>query len=162
MGTSLSDSGNAFALLGTTSTPPDYSVDPFLIPDRPYARGGQHFSDGPTWVEQLARSMALAGSARPAFRSNGLASNYAVGGARAREVGSGVNLGAQVGRFLQDMAGSAPSDALYAVEIGANDVRDSLAVFAAGGDGGPILADALAAIGQQILQLYAATLALTN
>src|SRR5512138_140133 len=61
-GDSLSDPGNAFTLLGTTNTPPDYSVDPFLVPDRPYARGGQHFSNGATWIEQFGASVGLAGS----------------------------------------------------------------------------------------------------
>ena len=34
-GTSLSDSGNAFALRGGANTPPDYLVNPLLIPDAP-------------------------------------------------------------------------------------------------------------------------------
>src|SRR5215211_4626435 len=84
-GTSLSDSGNAFALRGGTNTPPDYGLDPLLVPGAPYARGGHHFSNGATWVEQLARSLGLAPSVRPAFRgSSARATNYAVGGARAR------------------------------------------------------------------------------
>ena len=33
-GTSMSDSGNAFALVGGTSTPPDYDLDPFLGTER--------------------------------------------------------------------------------------------------------------------------------
>ena len=53
-GTSLSDSGNAFALRGGANTPPDYLLDPLLVPNAPYARGGHHFSNGATWVEQLA------------------------------------------------------------------------------------------------------------
>ena len=61
-GTSLSDSGNAFALRGGTNTPPDYMLDPLLIPAAPYARGGHHFSNGATWVEQFARSVRLAGT----------------------------------------------------------------------------------------------------
>ncbi|MCK7509526.1 MAG: hypothetical protein MZV70_39475 [Desulfobacterales bacterium] len=49
-GDSLSDPGNAFVLLRETE------VAPFeLIPDAPYARGGLHFSNGETWVEQLRR-----------------------------------------------------------------------------------------------------------
>ena len=84
-GTSLSDSGNAFALRGGTNTPPDYDLDPLLVPTAPYARGGHHFSDGATWIEQLARSFGLAVSARPAFSSqSGGATNYAVAGARPR------------------------------------------------------------------------------
>ena len=66
-GTSLSDSGNAFALRGGTNTPPDYLLDPFLVPGAPYARGGHHFSNGATWIEQFARSRVLAGSDRPAL-----------------------------------------------------------------------------------------------
>ena len=68
-GTSLSDSGNAFALRGGTNTPPDYDLDPLLVPSAPYARGGHHFSNGATWVDQLARSLGVPGSARPAFAS---------------------------------------------------------------------------------------------
>src|SRR5829696_289095 len=80
-GTSLSDSGNAFALRGGTSTPPDYDLNPLLIPNAPYARGGHHFSNGATWVEQFARARGLADSVRPAFASASQATNFAVGGA---------------------------------------------------------------------------------
>src|SRR4051812_45602895 len=87
-GTSLSDPGNAFELLGATNVPPDYSVDPFLVPNQPYARGGQHFSNGPTWVEQFGRSVGLLESIHPAFRGSSLgATNFAVGGARANDDG---------------------------------------------------------------------------
>ena len=96
-GTSLSDSGNAFALRGGTNTPPDYILDPLLIPGAPYARGGHHFSNGATWVEQFARSLRLAGSVRPAFGSDSLkATNYAVGAARAYDDGHNFNLSNQV------------------------------------------------------------------
>jgi len=51
-GDSLSDPGNAFVILGKVS------VRPFeVIPDYPYARGGKHFSNGPTWAEQFAKSL---------------------------------------------------------------------------------------------------------
>lgn len=124
-GDSLSDPGNAFVLLGAASTPPDYSVDPFLVPDRPYARGGEHFSNGATWIEQLARPLGLAASTRPALRGAGGASNFAIGGARAG--GSGLtDLGSQVEGFLAATGNRAPSDALYVVEIGGNDLRDAL------------------------------------
>src|SRR5688500_13441901 len=79
-GTSLSDPGNAFALRGGTSVPTDFDVDPLLVPERPYSRGGHHFSNGPTWVEQLAQTLGIGASAQPAMRSNnGRATNYAVG-----------------------------------------------------------------------------------
>jgi hypothetical protein len=79
-GTSLSDSGNAFALRGAAGTPPDYDLNPLLIPTAPYARGGHHFSNGATWVEQCAGSLGLVGTVRPAYGSaSPLAANYAVG-----------------------------------------------------------------------------------
>lgn len=167
-GDSLSDPGNAFTLLGATNTPPDYSVDPFLVPDRPYARGGQHFSNGATWVEQLARPLALAGEAGPALRSaSPLPANYAVGGARAREDGTNFNLPQQVSAFLNDRGGAARSDALYVVVIGGNDVRDALVAFVgtlqAGGTQAQaqaaaeaVLGDAVASIGAQMQTLVAA------
>ena len=61
-GTSLSDPGNAYALTGWLSRPPYDTLDSLLVPDAPYARGGHHFSNGATWVEQYARSIGLAGS----------------------------------------------------------------------------------------------------
>ena len=83
-GTSLSDSGNAFALVGDQSTAPDFTLNPLLVPSAPYARGGHHFSNGATWVEQFAKSHGLEGSVRPAFATKNLvATNYAVGAARA-------------------------------------------------------------------------------
>jgi phospholipase/lecithinase/hemolysin len=154
-GTSLSDPGNAFALLGATNTPPDYSVDPFLVPDRPYARGGQHFSNGATWIEQYAGSRGLSASAQPAFRDAGAkASNYAVGGARAREVPDNVHLSLQVATFLHDSGGAAPADALYVIEMGGNDLRDALLAGPVGG--AAIIEDAITSIAANIGTLYAA------
>ena len=130
-GTSLSDPGNAFALRGGTSTPPDYDMNPLLVPNAPYARGGHHFSDGATWVEQLARSFGLARTVRPAYGSDShLATNYAVGAARACDApGDGnVNLADQIDAFLADTGTVAPSDALYVIEMGGNDVRDAIVV----------------------------------
>ena len=151
-GDSLSDPGNAFALLGATNTPPDYSQDFFLVPDKPYARGGQHFSNGATWIEQYASSRGLAANAEPAFRgSSAGATNYAIGSARAYVDGTEIDLTHQVGRFLQDFAGAAPPDALYVIEIGGNDIRD----VAATGNGG-LIAGTLDAIQANILSLYAA------
>ena len=129
-GSSLSDSGNAFALRGGTNTPPDYDLNPLLIPSAPYVRGGHHFSNGATWVEQFARSLGLAGTVRPAYGSaSPIATNYAVGSARACDApgDENVNLADQVTAFLADSGGGAPSDALYVVEMGSNDVRDAIA-----------------------------------
>ena len=156
-GDSLSDSGNAFALRGAASTPPDYALDPLLVPGAPYARGGHHFQDGATWVEQLARSLGVSGSARPAYQSSGsVARNFAVGGARAREDGSNVNLPTQVAAYLEQSGGVASPGALYVIAIGSNDVRDALVAYSRGQDGGAILAAALGSIAQTITSLSAA------
>lgn len=156
-GTSLSDPGNAFALVGGTSTPPDYALDPFLIPDAPYTGGGggsHHFSNGPTWIEQFARPLGLARNVRPAFKgSSGKAANYAVGGARARAEGS-AHLSEQVGAFLRDSGGVAPSNALYVIEMGGNDLRDAL--FAGPAGAGGIITDAVTSIVENVGMLYAA------
>jgi outer membrane lipase/esterase len=155
-GTSLSDPGNAFALIGQMSLPPYDTLDPFLVPDAPYAIGGHHFSNGATWIEQFARPLGLAGNARPAFQGRGIeASNYAVGGARAREVEIDT-LSAEVGVFLVDFNGSAPSDALYVVEMGTNDIRDSLAALPDFAQAGAIISNAVTAIGNNIIALHAA------
>ena len=151
-GDSLSDSGNAFVFVGEANTPPYAALDQLLIPDRPYAKGGHHFSNGETWVEQLARPMGFAGNTRPAFRELGTdATNYAVGGARAREDGINVDLGFQVTTFLNTFGGTAPADALYVIEFGSNDVRDALAAADP-----TILVSALTSIGDNVGVLYAA------
>lgn len=158
-GTSLSDPGNAFAVGRGTVTPPDYGMDPedLLIPDAPYAKGGHHFSNGPTWVEQLARPLGLARSVRPAFQgSNNKATNYAVGGARARNEGE-FHLSAQVAAFLEDFNGRAPSNALYVIEMGGNDIRDALEALRSDPTGAAsvtIITDALTSIGGNIFGLW--------
>lgn len=124
-GTSLSDPGNAYAALGAATTPPDWSVDAFLVPDRPYARGGHHFSNGATWIEQFARPLGLAASTKGAFTPGG-GTNFAFGGARARNFGTSPSLAVQVGLFLQATGGTAPAQALYVIEMGGNDMRDAM------------------------------------
>jgi phospholipase/lecithinase/hemolysin len=156
-GTSFSDPGNAYALRGGTSAPPYDTLDPFLVPSDPYSvGGGHHFSNGETWIEQLARSLGLAESTRPAFQPGTGATNYAVGGARAYEDGKNMNLSGQVNRFLSDFGGIAPSDALYVIEMGGNDIRDALATAAAGGDGGALIQKSLIAIEDNIVALHRA------
>jgi phospholipase/lecithinase/hemolysin len=161
-GTSLSDPGNLFALGGGTNTPPNYLVDELLVPSVPYARGGHHFSDGATWVEQLARSLGMAASAKPALANESKkAANYAVGGARARDTDHPFDLGEQTAAFLADRGGAAPSSALYVVEMGGNDIRDAIAAFvgAGGGFAGQVAAQgviggALQSIGENIFALW--------
>ena len=91
-----------------TNTPPDYDLSPLLVPNAPYMRGGHHFSNGATWVEQFARSLGLAGTVRPAYGSDSpIATNYAVGAARGCEApgDENVNLADQVAAFLTDSSG---------------------------------------------------------
>ncbi len=153
-GDSLSDPGNAFVLTM------DISLPPFeLIPDAPYARGGFHFSNGRTWVEQLATRLSAGVSAGPALRKPLVFSNYAVGGARARAVPGTFDLGTQVGVFLRDYQGTAPGDALCVVYLGGNDVRDALQALAtdpSGATSGAILQQALLATRDNLLALYSA------
>jgi phospholipase/lecithinase/hemolysin len=154
-GTSLSDPGNAFALAGGTNTPPDYSVDPLLVPDRPYSAGGHHFSNGATWVEQFARPLGLSGAAAPALRSSSaVAMNFAVGGARARPGTNSVDLGTQIGAYLQKVGGQASPGSLYIIEMGGNDVRDALVTAGAGGNPFAVLEQAAGAIAGGVANLH--------
>lgn len=169
-GTSISDPGNIFAENHEVNVPPEYNLDSFLIPNlTPYAIGGHHLSNGPTWVEQLAKPLGLSKSVQPASRDkNPNAMNYATDGTRAGSQFPGRRLFAeQIGNFLADVGGVAPSDALYVVEIGNNDVRDALGAFlfvlqATGNPGAAqaaaegILTDALTQIGINIHALHSA------
>ena len=144
-GASLSDTGNSFIWLSKPenqacgipqNVPPYDKLDDFLIPEGPYAMGGHHYTNGATWIEGLARYLALAGNVRPAFRnSGGKASNYAVGGARAiAEYPCRFNFPAQVQTYLTDLNGANMSaDTLIAIEIGGNDIRDALVAAGTGG-----------------------------
>ena len=163
-GASLSDTGNAFIWLsepanrscGTRLNVPPYdALDDLLVPDGPYAKGGHHFTNGATWVEGLARYLALAGNARPAFQNTGMeASNYAMGGARAvANYPCRFNLPAQVSTYLADFPHTSPRT-LVAIEIGGNDVRDALVAAAMGNDPGPIIQGALNSLFISIAQLY--------
>lgn len=127
-GDSLSDPGNGFALVKSNATPPDFGLNAFLIPSAPYARGGHHLTNGKTWIEQLAGSLGVQRSVLPAFVSaNPHAMNFAIGTARARDDGINPSLSFEVAAFLQKTGGRVPSDALYVIEVGANDVRDAVA-----------------------------------
>jgi outer membrane lipase/esterase len=101
--------------------------------------------------------LGLAGNTRPAFQgSSTKATNYAVGGSRAHEDGINATLSIQVNTFLNVFGGSAPSDALYVIEIGSNDIRDALAALPNQGQAGAIITEALTAIGNNMGALYAA------
>lgn len=155
-GDSLSDPGNLFVLTG------QYSVRPFApIPSAPYLIGGLHFSNGPTWVEDMSRELRSPSGAGPALRVPRLYTNYAFGGARARAgAGSGApDLATQVGMYFADSSGAADAKSLYVVWIGANDLRDAVEALAAdqtGGASATIVQGALGSIQQNVVTLWSA------
>lgn len=121
-GDSLSDNGNLNA----------------IAPEQTY---GERFTNGPVAVEVVAAALGhpLTPSLHLAGGTTG--NNFAIAGAKAvdedgDETTPDINLPTQVNAFLQINAGSAPSDALYIVLIGGNDIRAAReiragAVFAA-------------------------------
>lgn len=144
-GDSLSDPGNRFADTGQTAHPP---FQP--IPSEAYGVGGHHFSNGQTWVEVLAREMNLVNSAKPAMRNSNFG-NYAYGGARARDFVDGKpDFPQQVQMFLNARGPTIPSDALYVIQFGGNDLRDALNAVLAGQSPAPILTEALTSIANNI------------
>jgi len=153
-GTSLSDPGNFYALTGDALSAPYTEVDDLYIPPAPYSKGGNHFTNGATWIEQLAKTLRVGESAEAAIGTDSdAAANYSVGGARAREDGVNFNLPVQVATFFNDVGYVAPADALYVIDMGANDVRDALAT----GDPAQINAiftAAINSIGTHLYQLY--------
>ena len=116
-GDSLSDPGNVFALTGLTSVPP-YE----LIPDAPYAVGDNHFTNGKTWVEQLAKK--LHSKSGPAF-DHPRFENFAVGGARTRATGF-MDLTTQVTQYLSVKRGKNNKKDLYVIMMASNDTRDAI------------------------------------
>jgi len=121
-GDSLSDNGNLHA----------------LAPEQTY---GERFTNGPVAVEIVAGALghALTPSYHLAGGTEG--NNFAIAGAKAvdedgDETTPDINLPTQVNAFLAINGGVAPSDALYIMLIGGNDIRAareirSAAVFAA-------------------------------
>jgi len=123
-GDSLTDPGNHYIAFGQVTRPPYQPVAIY-----PYAIGGHHFSNGPTWAEDLTDELDTPISGKPALREPGVFTNYAVGRARARAgapVFPDFDLGTQVGAFLSDFHGQAPASRTYVIWIGANDLFDAL------------------------------------
>lgn len=144
-GTSLSDSGNAFILLsdpsafsfgndcsmGTPANVPPYDqLDEFLVPDGSYAKGGHHVTNGATWIEQLGKSLGLAGNTQPSLRNPGQkSSNYAVGGSRILDFPCRFNLSNQLEVFTTDFPRQVSTRALFVIEMGSNDIRDIMVSY---------------------------------
>ena len=108
-GDSLSDTGNLASVAGAFPDPPFFE--------------GTRVSNGPVGVEILADGLGL--EVLPSLHllaSSAVGTNYAVAGANA--AGSEpIDLPWQLTAFLAKHGGVAPSDALYVVFIGGNDVR---------------------------------------
>ncbi len=149
-GDSLSDAGNAFALTR------EFSIRPFdLIPSAPYLIGGPTFSNGPTWIQQLGKSLHMHRSVLPAFFRRGLFCNYAVGGARARTV-SPFDLDGQVSFYLGDFGARSAYGTLFVVFVGGNDIRDAVGAFGVDPTGvtsAQIVQDAVNSVANNILTL---------
>ncbi|MEC4748939.1 SGNH/GDSL hydrolase family protein [Methylomicrobium sp. Wu6] len=166
LGTSLSDSGNAFVLLSdpaafgfstecigkmgvSANVPPYDQLDEFLVPNGSYARGGHHETNGATWIEQFAQGKGLSGYTRPALQSTTTkARNYAVGGARAGDYPCRFNLSDQLNTYMSDFPETSPN-ALVVIEMGGNDVRDALVT-----QNPTLIVAALTNIGNAIQTLY--------
>ncbi len=127
-GDSLSDSGNNAIVLGSVTTVP---INPppgnLFIPTFPYASG--HYSNGPIWADTFASALGL--SDNPSLFPGG--TDWAFGGARTGPVSSNLfspfppSLQTQAAFFLGSQpANLAPTNALYVIAGGGNDVRDAL------------------------------------
>jgi len=151
-GDSLSDPGNNY--LATK----DFAVRPFdPVPGASYLIGRFHFSNGPTWIEWLARDVRLLRSRRPALLRPGIDTDYAIGGARARPPADPVDLGTEISLFLNDFGGVASPNGLYAVWIGANDLRDAFVTLSSHpAESRRIIREALHATRDGIRLLYGA------
>jgi phospholipase/lecithinase/hemolysin len=123
-GDSLSDAGNLF------------SESEHTIPLKPYVDG--HFSNGPTWVEDLSQMLGL-GPMKP-FLTSTNGTNYAFGGAQTGITDINpfdpsspihIDLPDQINAY--DLLNPVPvKGALYTLDIGANDIMNALAAYAVG------------------------------
>ncbi|MCV2356675.1 PEP-CTERM sorting domain-containing protein [Paucibacter sp. B2R-40] len=127
-GDSLSDSGNNY--LAGLFNPAQVITGNTYVPSLTYASGV--YSNGPTWATQFTNALGL--SAIPSLAGG---TNYAFGGAETSQAGSGpggfpYSLKAQVGQFLGAHP-AAPSDALYVIEGGGNNLRAAATALSAPG-----------------------------
>lgn len=155
-GDSLSDPGNLAGAIG--ADPSQVITGNSYIPDRPYA--SQQFSNGDVWAKTYANLIGLGSFGLPFGAGGG---NFAFGGARVSAEGTGLPPSLTTQEtvfFLGAHGGVAPSDALYVIEGGGNDARDTLAAAAASADPATVIGAAAlayaAGMGNLVDQLQAA------
>jgi hypothetical protein len=117
-GDSLSDAGNLFSETGGA------------VPLKPYVDG--HFSNGPTWVEDLSQMLGL-GPMKP-FLTSADGTNFAFGDAQTGPTDNNpfdpnspfhIDLPDQINAY--DLLNPKPVEgALYTLDIGANDIMNAL------------------------------------
>jgi len=108
-GDSLSDTGNLASIAG--AFPP-----PFF---------NNRVSNGPVAIDTLAAKLGLSADASLHLLSMNAGTNYAVASARASR-NTPFDLNTQILSFQANHAFIAPSDALYVIFIGGNDIYDAL------------------------------------
>jgi phospholipase/lecithinase/hemolysin len=121
-GDSLSDAGN------------DYIFDGKTDPVPPYYKG--HFSNGPTWAEDLYQRLGLGTPLTPLAPSLAGGHDYAFGGAQTgpTNVEKFPNPGDLLGQVQQyGLKYPHYQGALYAFDIGGNDIMNALGAYAPGG-----------------------------
>jgi phospholipase/lecithinase/hemolysin len=149
IGDSLSDTGNTFTALAGKTTKPPYSE---LIPSAAYE--SKRLSNGPVWVEYFASKLGM--SVKAALNGG---TGFAFSGARTGPL-SGVTKSLaptliNQTQFLIGMPGKLPSDALYIVWGGNNDVRDIAAVTTDPTQAGKMLQESINNLGNVISSLAA-------
>jgi phospholipase/lecithinase/hemolysin len=149
-GDSLSDSGNAYLESGKLTTQPPYTIDE-IVPTYPYDIRGFQFSNGKTWARIFAKALETRDSGKASLKEPRRYTNYAYGGARARQFGDRPSAVEQLAQYANDFPGSADEEDLYVIQFGGNDLRD---VFAGEGTPEEIISAALQTKAFVIMQLY--------
>ena len=119
----------------TREPPPDFMLNPLLIPSVPYAKGGHHFSNGATWVEQYGNRWP--GRQRPRGVERQRHGGHQFRGGRRQGLRRRHQLQSHPagGHVPHAFRGRGDSQALYVIEMGSNDIRDSFQIYASGGNG---------------------------
>jgi phospholipase/lecithinase/hemolysin len=115
-GDSLSDAGN------------DYIATAHLIPTSAIYDDGR-FSNGPVWVEDLAKTLGLPALTPSLAGGTDFAYGGAYAGAEPQHTVTPIDLPSQLAQFLVDDPTPSPN-ALYTLSIGANDLLSAIPLYA--------------------------------